>query len=806
MFGMLDRQAGVVVREGLTARAVGALGRGLARARAASAPAAACACGLAVCLGLHAAAYAQATKPAAGPAVSEARVSAAIRRGLDWLYAKQKANGTWDNRYSRQQPAGAESLAVLAALWAGEDANRPQLAKALGYAKRIEPTTVYARSVRALVYARLAGEDYHRRLAADVKWLMQLQDRAGGWGYGTGHPTTSQRPEWADTSNSQFALLALSEAAAAGVAVPELTWAKAMKFWTAAQNPDGGWGYEPPGGTRPRFRAGSYGSLTTAGLASVFITLDELAPLRAPKPGEMFATTDAPQRKAIDGGLAWLAKHYAPDRVPRWVWGASEDWLLFYLLQLSRVAETAGLRTIAGQDWWPQVAGHLLTLQRPDGSWSASADPKSDPTKDAAIRTAMAVMVLAKGRAPVAVAKLSCDGRWSGHHRDAANFTRWLGRRLGRPVAWQLLDGNATRTTMADAPVLYMQPPQKFEVSGRLSREIRAYVQGGGTLVVQSVPGDKQFGARLEAWAAQLLPELRASRLQAGHPIFHARFKTPRLEVAGLGDALRTRVFILLDDLSGPMHYARSAEAEAAMRQWANLVLYAVDMELPAGRLDARPPQPAPAGTIRTVTVGRLRHADGWNVCPQAMRRLHCTLANALSLGVDEKSVSLEEPVPKEIALLWLTGTRVPPLSKEQAARLREYVEGGGTLFADPAAGGEEFCLGFRKLVREAFGRDLQELKADDPLITGRFGGGVGADVSKVGFTRAGRAKAGADRGRPVLHGLRIGGRLAIVLSGYAVTCPMEGLAAYGVVGLSTSDACRLAANVALYAAFKPGR
>jgi hypothetical protein len=121
-------------------------------------------------------------------------------------------------------------------------------------------------------------------------------------------------------------------------------------------------------------------------------------------------------------------------------------------------------------------------------------------------------------------------------------------------------------------------------------------------------------------------------------------------------------------------------------------------------------------------------------------------------------------------------------------------------LFADPAVGGDEFFESLRKALQGALGVELQELPAEHAIVSGRFARGAGCDVSSVRFTRAGARKAGAASGKPALLGLMLNGRLAVVLSRYGVTCPMEGIPTFGQVGLVTDDARRLAANVVLYA------
>jgi len=47
------------------------------------------------------------------------RADRAIRAGLDYLYAAQKPDGSWDTKYASQHPGGVEALVILAAIEAG---------------------------------------------------------------------------------------------------------------------------------------------------------------------------------------------------------------------------------------------------------------------------------------------------------------------------------------------------------------------------------------------------------------------------------------------------------------------------------------------------------------------------------------------------------------------------------------------------------------------------------------------------------------------------------------------------------------
>ena len=126
-------------------------------------------------------------------------------------------------------------------------------------------------------------------------------------------------------------------------------------------------------------------------------------------------------------------------------------------------------------------------------------------------------------------------------------------------------------------------------------------------------------------------------------------------------------------------------------------------------------------------------------------------------------------------------------------------------LFIDPAVGRESFFDAARQVVTDMFGQTgLSAMEAGSPLLTGKFAGGVGIDLGKVGYSEAVAARQ-ADLDRPVLLCVKIDGRIAVVLSRYGVTCPVEGHPTYGCEGLTVPDARRLAANVVLYAAARSG-
>ncbi|HET6429098.1 MAG TPA: DUF4159 domain-containing protein, partial [Phycisphaerae bacterium] len=707
-------------------------------------------------------------------------------------------------KYSRQFPGGSEALAVLALLSAGQSPDHPKIRAALDYLGRVKPETVYARAVRATVYARLPGKKYARNLAEDVTWLVRNQLRTGGWGYGPRHPTTLTHKNWEDNSNGQLALLALSDAAAAGATVPKTVWKRARKRWIETQNRDGGWGYELPGLSSAPLRAASYGSLTAAGVASLLNVYDQLFDRPAPAPGELFemAGEDAVAHwEAAARGLKWMERNYTLDRVPGWVWGGGgEEYFLYYLHCLVRAADAAGLRTIGENDLWRQVSALLVSRQRKDGSWGLPGHPAAGRTdqQDTAIQTSFAILVLARCRAPLVLNKLAPGGPQAHAPRAARRLARWCGEALQRPAAWQCVEPDDPQSIFREASILYLDAAGKLEITETMSERIRDFVRGGGTVLVQSQPGNPAYASRLAEYFHKLLPEYRLAPLGPQHPVFSARFKIKPVRIVGIGDPLQTRVFLAVDDLSGSWSRGFDEESPEAFHFFANLLAYATDDTPLRGRRRPEVRVSRASAAHHVVPVARVRHSGDWQVCPAALRRLHATLSNAVSIGVVEReAVTLTAPVDAGIPLLWMTGLSDSALSPQQRKSLRDYLSGGGMLLADSPVGRIESFEASRRMLGEMFGPDaVQVLPKAHPLLTGALAGGVGADVTAPSCTRA----AGGAPQSPVLYHVEIGGRTAVVLSRYGVTCPLEGLPTYGCVGFRPADARRLAANVVLYA------
>ncbi|MCY2929889.1 MAG: DUF4159 domain-containing protein [Planctomycetota bacterium] len=695
----------------------------------------------------------------------------AMRRAVTYLLSLQTPEGSWATPYTVGNPGGVESLVVLAALTGGTPADDPKIQKALKVITAADSLRTYPRAVRTMLYARL-GRGYEAKLEAEVAWLVKTQLPTGGWGYGPGHPQTPGNPKWTDQCNTAMALLALAKADEAGKAAPLDTWKRAGKYLQDVQQSDGGWAYSS------FVRTSSFGSMTAGGVAALVDVADRLPLKDRPVPTATAAN-----------GLTWLAKNFEVAKIPKWGWLDTEYWPYFYLMFLARSGEAAGW-VVNDVDWRDAIAKQLLKSQTKQGSWTHESKTED---KAQVIRTSFAVLALAQATAPAVVEELILPGQPVLGNHTGALLAGVAGRRLGRGVTWLRAGAGAPRT-----PLLYLQANVGTTLDKDLCDRLRAHVAAGGTILVQPAPGDaglaKQIVAALQAATADL--GFETADLADDHPLYTAARTVKgddRPKFVGIGDVLRTSILIARGDFRSLLAANDPAAGDVAE----NLMLLAVGDD-PAGWRAASRAGGRHATAVATIRVARVAHAGGAGACPDALTQLSYVLQDAVSTSVSsgEGLLSLKQPVPAGVQLLWITGSKDPQLGEGEWKNLADYARHGGMVFMDSTIGREAFTQAALTNLRKLFPDQVVRLDEKADLLTGQFGGGIGAEILPVKLSRG----AQRDNRKFELYGVRINGRLGVVLSPLGVTSAMESDRIFGAATLASDDALRLGANVALYA------
>ncbi|MFM8434257.1 MAG: prenyltransferase/squalene oxidase repeat-containing protein, partial [Planctomycetia bacterium] len=353
-----------------------------------------------------------AVRPAAPAQADEAGVSSeqiqrAIEKARDWLAREQENDGSWECAMRTQDTrVGATALVMLALANAGMRAEEPALRKSLDWLRRQEPEETYSVSLQTLVLAMLSPAADRAILQRNVGWLEQTQvatgPAAGSWSYGKGKGT-------GDNSNSQFALLALHEAARAGARVKPDVWMKAQQYWVSCANADGSWGYTIG-------NVAGTGSMTCAGIASVWITAEHIGTPDAQAGRDTVSCCGGgTSPKVLERGLDWLGKRFSVRENP----GGGATWHYYYLYGLERVGRFTARRFIGQADWYLEGARVLVASQD-----QLSGAFRGGRIEDPIVATSFALLFLAKGRRPVVVAKSRHDPGtdWNRHGHDIAHL------------------------------------------------------------------------------------------------------------------------------------------------------------------------------------------------------------------------------------------------------------------------------------------------------------------------------------------------------------------------------------------------
>lgn len=779
--------------------------------------------------------------------VTADQVNAAIRNGVAYLEKQQRPTGGWSEALN--EPGGITSLCTLALLNCGRTTEDESVKKALAYLEKApEPNRIYSVAVSLLMFAQANPKKYALQIRQRATWLEVRQLRTegkqkGGWRYYGDEPS-------ADNSATQFAILALHEAERAGIKVSDQTWQLALNYWTQKdmQAANGGFGYQPDDRR-------SSGSMTSAGIASLIILRDRLQTGSASVvDGHVQCCGNEPEQDALMHALDWMGQHFSVERNPN-----ETNWWLYYLYALERVGRLSGQRffatrrpggTVELHDWYREGCEVLITgpgKQDPlTHSWVGTGAGEGQPE----IGTAFALLFLSKGRRPVVVAKLQHHGGagagaadWDHHRRAVQNLTMRVEKKWQKDLSWQTIDFTrrgpreqlqVTAADLLEAPVLFLSGSQALDLNAEQRRVLKEYLENGGFLFAEACNGNgcngDAFDHSFRRLIRDIFPDSDLRKLPPDHAVWYAQEKVdpnhlpkdPEFWLWGLDACCRTSVVYCPRGLSCYWELAHpyresdypkavKDEIEQVARIGSNVLAYATGRELKE-KLErpqiviAKPGAQGPRGAL---VVPKLGHNGGSDDAPAALNNLLTVMDKqqlVRQVDYEKRIIPPADPRLFEYPIVFMHGRRAFRWSGAERQAIKAYLsaERGGFIFADAICANKEFADSLRAEMKAIYPEaTFTRIPPSHPLFSDEFHG----YSLKTVEMRDPQIRGEDDplltkvvKTTPLLEGLEVEGRLAVILSPYDISCALEKGASLECKGYTTDDAKRLGANVLLYA------
>jgi hypothetical protein len=745
------------------------------------------------------------------PAATPQQVDTALNKAKALLYSKMK-DANWETVQKRNtaggraettagQWGGPTAISVYALLAAGEDPNDPRLAPSIEWLKTADIVGTYALSMRCQVWLLMPRTPITHKLAEADKDRLEdaydTQPRTTGL-FLYNYVTTKKDLGLADHSVSQFGVLSMWACAQMGIEIPRQYWTDVEKRWTYDQQPDGGWFYaeKASGGGHENEQA----SMTAAGVATLFITQDYV------HADDGVKCIGNIKNEHIDLGLKWMADHTEDWTVAHAGWGPHPI-PGYTLYGLERIGVASGLKYFGTVDWYQFGADWCVKNQDREGSWGGT---------DNFANTALCMLFLARGRAPVLINKMQYDnasgpdagkpGPWNQRPRDVANYCRWMGEQTERPhdINWQITNLQISEDELHDAPFLYFSGNKPLDLKPEQIDKLKSYVQHGGMILFNSDCGvetaQNPFVSSVVALGKQMFPDYEFRDLPDSHPVFTSEQYPPnrwkhKVTLRGLSNGVRELMVIMPGDpaRSWQLQETGGAGHEEMYQSMADLILYGTDKESLRVKGQGYLIKPDPAITnTQNVKIARLKYDRNWNPEPGGGDRFTALMHNQANVDLTIEPVELSDKAIKGYPIAHLTGTTSLAFTPAQQQQLKNFVLHGGTLIVDCAGGSSEFAQSAEAMLNKIFPDGLKDpLPPKDPLFTIGF---PKVDIHYRHFSKSvlGNAKV------PQLKAIEIGGRNAVYYSRYDLSGGLVGEPIDGIVGYDPDSCSEITSGIIL--------
>ena len=696
--------------------------------------------------------------------IDDEAVNEKIATFIAKLKELQQPDGSW-NYGSEKYNIGVTSLVVVALRTAKVPENNPIVRKAMDYlVKKGHTDFTYTVGLFAMAMEHADPKKYREPLINAKNWLVKTQSQ-GTWNY------TGKGP--GDNSITQFAILGLKSAKDAGLDVPAAIFANTENHFRKTQNPDGGWGYRPKGGSTK--------TMTPAALSSLYVCGVEFEKSLELSIGPRFIG-QYKQEKVVKDGIKYLEKNM--DTILSDGYGA---------YGLERVGVFYDQRFLAGVDWYERGCKVVV---------------KANPSD--AYRTALYLLFLAKGDTPLAInkAKWGKGSEWNNRHSDARNMAKLLSKSFKTKLDWQMVDLKPQNKDVGKAPLLYLSGRKGFRPSKLELKTIKGFLDKKGTVLFAPNLRSSKFRTDVEKYLSYLYPRARFVALPKHHELrrMYHNLQNASLPIRILKtNCSYKKIFLTTRDLSLEFEAKKPTAIHRQLTE--NLIRFAMLEKPLVGRLKnikLKIPQKIEIPKNDYSESEGLDDA-GIDVAQIVYNNdpiIKNTEAVSNALGFMRHTLKIptrqfpsflrfEDNKIHDKPLLYMTGFSEFNLSEEAIENLKKYLANGGFLFADSGCSCDEFVESFTRLMKKLYpGKKIEAVPAKHPLFNEPF---------KVEPNFTDLLRRDAKLKNDYLKGIKVDGRFVMVLSKYDVVSSLMNSLGEDSKGLKAPESFKLFSNLVNY-------
>jgi Domain of unknown function (DUF4159) len=684
-----------------------------------------------------------------------------------------------------------------------------------------------------------------------------------GWSY-TAASGTGNRADNSNTQYALLGLWAGRQVGAEIDKLDRQVWKAIQEYYTRVQckpgmdgngRPEAGWMYQNEGLRADEHPKGpSTLTMTAAGVSGLFIAgldvndnkqeLDE-------KTGVAAKCGFYPEDDAVAMGMRQLAHDFRFYNPPH---------TFYNVYGMERVGRLSGNRFIGDHDWYREGCEYLTGVkesrglaQKANGSWVIDDALDRYPI----VSTSFALLFLAKGRTPILISKFAWDSAadrqgtgtgWNRKHNDARHLTEYSSRELFKkmPLAWQVFDArqadlsteakfNDELSTLLQSPILYMNGHEAPVLTAAQKKLLRRYVDEGGFILAEACCGSEPFAdgfRKLMADKEVFGDESPLMPLDGSHPIWSSHALIPASvfqgeqvpdakKVQAIERGCKTVVVFIPQPLAGYWEEDRFApkvgeavgdvRSKLAYRLAGNIIAYATGLEPPKPRLDrpkvldSRDDKPTAAARYM-IELAQVRHDGGdWQPAKNALRALALNARDKYLIDValakrDVRMTKAEELWASKF--VYMHGKGKFTTEPEEVQNMRSHLDSGATLLADACCGAEAFDEAFREFAKKLYpDQKLEVIPGEDDLYSQKLNGEQITRVRCRTEKADGKsAEATYKDVAPMLEGIKVDGRWAVIYSRYDIGCALEKNKSSACKGYDPESAMKLATAALLYA------